>query len=254
MGELGVFMSIILSLAFLAQGSTSIVPEIKLETVPGKGYAFEIGDFDKDRTDTVMAVVDAEAKKQCEKFTVRYGRFSHNNRVEGNKTILTGYRQAFQCIDPSKDPYKPAPADWQPTVEDDEDVITFATRYLGVMARKDVKAGKAMVEPIFEMTDEEWFSMVKPLSVSKASAAQWRPELLGWANNPDGASHPGSYAVLKITGNMPDMALTCGYLMVYRHAPASYQVSQQSINLISNQSVANGEVSPSAFPKICELK
>lgn len=247
-------MSIILSLAFLAQGSTSIVPEIKLETVPGKGYAFEIGDFDKDRTDTVMAVVDGEAKKQCGNFAVRYGRFSHNNRIEGNRTILTQYRQAFQCIDPKTDPYKPAPADWQPTLEDEEDVITFATRYLAVMARKDVKAGMAMMEPVFEVTEEEWLSMLTPLSVNKANAAQWSPELIGWANNPEGASHPGSYAVLSIKGTMPDMALTCGYLMVYRHAPASYQVSQQSINLITNQSVANGEVSPSAFAKICELK
>ncbi len=219
-----------------------------------KGYVATIGDHDATQTPAVVERLKGMAKQRCGALTVRFGKFFYRNGFSPDgKPIVQEFKQNFACIDPATDPYKPVAADWKPAATDDADAKAFANRYLAAIDKGDAAAGMKMMEPIAEITRDEWMDTSTRLRTHSGAPGQgtWTVTLVGWGNNPDGAAHPGAYTLYRVTGTYPKLAAYCGSLLLYRAGPGSYFVSQQQLKVIPQSFVDNGTVAAADVPGLC---
>ena len=117
-------------------------PAIKIEAVPGKGYAAVVDTFPIAQLTAVSDRISALAKQRCGRLSARMGRYKYFTSTDNQgRAALTQYRQSFSCYDPATDPYERAPADWKPSAQDQADLTAFAQRYMGLLDRADYVAG-----------------------------------------------------------------------------------------------------------------
>lgn len=228
-------------------------PTIRIESVAGKGYAALVSPFPVDQIQPVSDRIVAMAKQRCGKLTARFGRFKYFTGP-GPKGVAEyqNYRQSFTCFDPATDPYKPAPTGWKPAEQDDRDLMEFAKRYMRAIDEGDYVTGMPMMEPIIEIEKDEWLDVPSKLDQFGGGGGKWTLSIVGWVNNPEGASHPGSYALVKIDGSYPKLAVYCGNLLIYRQRAGSYLVSQQNLRVIPQQWIDSGEMTRSQALATCE--
>ncbi|MFL9842649.1 hypothetical protein ABS767_16885 [Sphingomonas sp. ST-64] len=229
------------------------LPAIKIEPVPGKGYAAVVETFPVTQLTSISDRISALAKQRCGRLSARMGRYKYFNSTDAQgRAALTQYRQSFTCYDPATDPYERAPADWKPSAQDQADLTAFAQRYMALLDRSDYLAGMPMMEPILEIEKDEWLSVPNMLKQHSGGKGSWTLQTLGWANNPDGASHPGRYAFVKVTGSYPKIAAYCGTLVIYRQRPGSYLVTQQNLSVIPESWITTGRTTRAEAAKSCE--
>lgn len=228
-------------------------PAIRIESVPGKGYAAVVSAFPVEQVQPVSNRIAAMARQRCGKLTTRFGRFKYFTGPGAKGAAeYQNYRQSFSCIDPATDPYKPAPADWKPAAQDEKDLMEFAKRYMRAVDEADYVAGMPMMEPVIEIEKDEWMDVPSKLDQFGGGGGKWTLTITGWVNNPDGASHPGSYALVTINGTYPKLAVYCGNLFIYRQRAGSYLVSQQNLRVIPQQWIDSGQMTKSQALKTCE--
>lgn len=228
-------------------------PAIKIETVPGKGYAAVVETFPVAQLTSVSDRISALAKQRCGRLTARMGRYKYFTSTDARgRAALTSYRASFTCYDPATDPYERAPADWKPSAQDQADLTAFAQRYMGLLDRADYLAGMPMMEPILEIEKDEWLSVPNMLKAHAGGKGRWTLQTLGWVNNPEGASHPGRYAFVKVTGSYPKIAAYCGTLVIYRQRPGSYLITQQNLGVIPESWITSGRTTRAEALKTCD--
>lgn len=228
-------------------------PAIKIETVPGKGYAAVVETFPVAQLTSVSDRISLLAKQRCGRLSARMGRYKYFTSTDAQgRAALTQYRASFSCYDPATDPYERAPADWKPSAQDQADLTAFAERYMGLLDRADYVAGMPMMEPILEIEKDEWLSVPNMLKEHAGGKGRWTLETLGWVNNPEGASHPGRYAFVKVTAAYPKIAAYCGTLVVYRQRPGSYLITQQNLGVIPESWITSGRTTRAEALKTCE--
>jgi hypothetical protein len=228
-------------------------PAIKIETVPGKGYAAVVDTFPVTQLSSVSDRVSALAKQRCGQLSARMGRYKYFTSTDAQgRAALTQYRASFTCYDPATDPYERAPADWKPSAQDQADLTAFAQRYMGLLDRGDYLAGMPMMEPILEIEKDEWLSVPSMLKQHSGGQGRWTLQTLGWVNNPEGASHPGRYAFVKVTGSYPKIAAYCGTLVIYRQRPGSYLITQQNLSVIPESWITSGRTTRAEALKACD--
>jgi hypothetical protein len=240
--------------AVIAMGIAAAVqslPEVTVKQVPGKGYQLTAPRFPADQGDALIAKMQTVAAQRCGKLTIRWGKFSYKTEYGDGKDpareMRTEYSQSFSCIDPATDPYKPVPADWKASAQDDADVTAFVNRYLTAYEAADVAKGLPMMEPLLELDKAGWLAQPAAIKAVRGSGSR---TIRGpfWQNNPDGASHPGAYAVFAFLGNYSGLAAHCGILVIYRAGLGKYQVSQQSIQAMAR----SDNPDPAAVQRACE--
>ena len=228
-------------------------PAIKVEVVPGKGYAAVVETFPVTQLTSVSDRISALAKQRCGRLTARMGRYKYFTSTDARgRAALTQYRQSFSCYDPATDPYERAPADWKPNAQDQADLTAFAQRYMTLLDRSDYIAGMPMMEPILEIEKDEWLSVPNMLKEHSGGKGTWTLQTLGWVNNPDGASHPGRYAFVKVTATYPKIAAYCGTLVIYRQRPGSYLITQQNLGVIPESWITSGRTTRAEALKTCD--
>jgi len=227
-------------------------PEIEIETVPGKGYAAVVAPFPVAQLSSVSNRIAVLAKQRCGRLSARMGRYKYFTSTDAQgRAALTQYRQSFSCYDPATDPYERAPADWKPSAQDQADLTAFAQRYMRLIDRGDYLAGMPMMEPILEIEKDEWLSVPTMLKQHSGGQGRWTLQTLGWINNPAGASHPGRYAYITVTGSYPRIAAYCGMLVIYRQRPGSYLVTQQNLSVIPESWITGGRTTRAEALKTC---
>jgi hypothetical protein len=227
-------------------------PAIKIETVPGKGYAAVVATFPVTQLSSVSDRISALAKQRCGRLSARMGRYKYFTSTDAQgRAALVQYRQSFTCYDPATDPYERAPADWKPSAQDQADLTAFAQRYMGLLDRADYIAGMPMMEPILEIEKDEWLSVPNMLKQHSGGQGRWTLQTLGWVNNPEGAAHPGRYAFVKVTATYPKIAAYCGTLVIYRQRPGSYLITQQNLSVIPESWIASGRTTRAEALKTC---
>ncbi len=227
-------------------------PAIKIEAVPGKGYAAMVDTFPVAQLTSVSDRISALAKQRCGRLSARMGRYKYFTSTDAQgRAALTQYRQSFSCYDPATDPYERAPADWKPSAQDQADLTAFAQRYMRLLDRGDYLAGMPMMEPILEIEQDEWLSVPNMLKQHSGGQGRWTLQTLGWVNNPEGASHPGRYAFVKVTGSYPKIAAYCGTLVIYRQRPGSYLITQQNLSVIPESWITGGRTTRAEALKTC---
>lgn len=226
---------------------------IEIQTVPGKGYAAVVRPFLVSDLETVNDQISNMASARCGRLSPRMGRYKYFTSSDAKgRAILTDYRQSFTCYDPATDPYKRAPADWKPGAQDQADLTAFAQRYLRALDQSDHLAGMAMMEPVLEIEKDEWLSVPNMLKTNKSGPGRWTLKTLGWVNNPEGASHPGTYGFVEVTGSYPRIARYCGTLVIYRQRPGSYLITQQNLSVIPQSWIDSGKITPAEAAKSCQ--
>ena len=123
-------MATIFVAALLAAASGS--PDIKIEVVPGRGYAATVTFIDANEFTPVIDRIKLLAAEKCGKQSVRFGRYFFDNQIDVARgvTVIKDFRQSFSCFDPATDPYKPVPADWKASTADVAAATQFVTRFL----------------------------------------------------------------------------------------------------------------------------
>jgi hypothetical protein len=228
------------------------LPVIKIETVPGKGYAAIVETFPVAQLTPVSNRISALAKQRCGRLSARMGRYKYFTSTDARgRAALTNYRASFTCYDPATDPYQRAPADWKPSAQDQADLTAFAQRYMGLLDRSDYLAGMPMMESILEIEKDEWLSVPNMLKQHSGGQGRWTLQTLGWVNNPEGAAHPGRYAFVKVTATYPKIAAYCGTLVIYRQRPGSYLITQQNLSVIPESWIASGRTTRAEALKTC---
>lgn len=239
--------------AIVAVPPPAALPAIKIEAVPGKGYAAVVETFPVAQLASVNDRIGALAKQRCGRLSSRMGRYKYFTGTDPQgRAALTQYRASFTCYDPATDPYERAPADWKPSAQDQADLTAFADRYMGLLDRSDYLAGMPMMAPMLEIEKDEWLSVPDMLKQNAGGKGRWTLQTLGWVNNPEGASHPGRYAFVKVTGIYPRIAAYCGTLVIYRQRPGSYQITQQNLGVVPESWISSGRTTRAEALKICE--
>jgi hypothetical protein len=123
---------------------------------------------------------------------------------------------------------------------------------MGLLDRSDYLAGIPMMEPILEIEKDEWLSVPNMLMQHSGGKGRWTLQTLGWVNNPEGASHPGRYAFVKVTGSYPKIAAYCGTLVIYRQRPGSYLITQQNLSVIPESWITSGRTTRAEALKTCD--
>ena len=244
-------MATIFVAALLA--ATSAAPEIKIEAVPGRGYAAKVPVIDENQYTPVIERIKLMAAERCGKQSVRYGRFFFDNEidVERGVTIIKDFRQAFSCFDPATDPYKPVPADWKASAADTAAVTQCVTRFLDNLDAGNGRALAAMMDPQLEATTEEMNRFSREAKAHQVGSGSFTARLDGWMNNPPDASYPGAYALFAVISSHPGIAGTCGGLLVYRVSESKYQIAQYDVRYVSQKLIDEEGMSDEELDRLC---
>ena len=244
-------MSAIFVAALLAAAQGA--PEIKIETVPGRGYAATVPVIDENQYTPVIERIKLMAAERCGQQSVRYGRFYFDNEidVERGVTIIKDFRQAFSCFDPATDPYKPVPADWKASAADTAAVTQYVTRFLDNLDAGNGRALAAMMDPQLEATTEEMTRFSREAKMHQTGSGSFTARLDGWMNNPPDASYPGAYALFAVISSHPGIAGTCGGLLVYRVSESKYQIAQYDVRYVSQKLIDEEGMSDEELDRLC---
>ena len=244
-------MSAIFVAALLAAAQGA--PEIKIEAVPGRGYAATVPVIDENQYTPVIERIKLMAAERCGRQSVRYGRFYFDNEidVERGVTIIKDFRQAFSCFDPATDPYKPVPADWKASAADTAAVTQYVTRFLDNLDAGNGRALAAMMDPQLEATTEEMTRFSREAKMHQTGSGSFTARLDGWMNNPPDASYPGAYALFAVISSHPGIAGTCGGLLVYRVSESKYQIAQYDVRYVSQKLIDEEGMSDEELDRLC---
>lgn len=244
-------MSAIFVAALLAAAQGA--PEIKIEAVPGRGYAATVPVIDENQYTPVIERIKLMAAERCGQQSVRYGRFYFDNEidVERGVTIIKDFRQAFSCFDPATDPYKPVPADWKASAADTAAVTQYVTRFLDNLDAGNGRALAAMMDPQLEATTEEMTRFSREAKMHQTGSGSFTARLDGWMNNPPDASYPGAYALFAVISSHPGIAGTCGGLLVYRVSESKYQIAQYDVRYVSQKLIDEEGMSDEELDRLC---
>lgn len=210
-------------LASAASPAVTIVPK-------GSGYLATAAPFAATDSITVDAEMDRRASELCTGRMVRWGKFGSNATISKNAVEVpkvTGYFKEFSCVIEQPRNGVAAPADWQPSPADDADVRSFFGRYYAKRDSGDFAAALAMFDPAQDLSLEA--DQQREFN-AKLGSGRRRITNVTWYVNPEGAKQPGVYAALDFVGDYPSMHFYCGYLVLYRLAPGSYEITREEQN------------------------
>ncbi len=244
-------MAMFLLAAMLAAASET--PEIKIEAVPGRGYAATTPLIDENQYTPVVERIKLLAAEKCGRQRVRFGRFFFNNQIDIDRgvTVIKDFRQSFSCFDPATDPYKPVPADWKASAAEVAAATDYVTRFLNYLDAGNGRALAAMMDPQLEATTEEMNRFSQEAKMHQTGPGKFTPRLDGWLNNPPDASYPGAYAFFAVLSSHPGIAGTCGGILLYRLSDGKYQVSQYDVRYVSQKLIDDEGMSDEELNRLC---
>lgn len=244
-------MATIFVAALLAAASGS--PDIKIEVVPGRGYAATVTFIDANEFTPVIDRIKLLAAEKCGKQSVRFGRYFFDNQIDVARgvTVIKDFRQSFSCFDPATDPYKPVPADWKASAADVAAATQFVARFLTYLDAGNGRALAALMDPQLEATTEEMNRFSGEAKMHQTGTGSFTARLDAWLNNPPDASYPGAYAFFSVLSSHPGIAGTCGGILVYRVAEGKYQISQYDVRYVSQKLIDEEGMSDEELDRLC---
>ena len=234
--------------------SSQPLPPIRVEAVPDKGFAATVVKIDANQYDAVVDRIKILAAQRCGTKKVRFGRYFLDNRVDVDRgvTVIENFRNTFKCYDPATDPYKPVPADWQPSPAETSAATRFAQRFVDNLDAGNAAVLSKMLDPALELTPTEMKRFLDEAKVYQTGPGEFNPRLDGWLNNPEGASYPGAYAYFAVLSTHPGIIRTCGGILLYRLREGEYQVSQYDVRYISQSLVDEEGFSDQELDRLCK--
>ncbi len=228
-------------------------PEIKIEAVPGRGYAATVPLIDENQYTPVIERIKLMAAERCGGQSVRFGRFFFDNEIDVDRgvTIIKGFRQAFSCFDPATDPYKPVPADWKASAAETAGATQYMTRFLDNLDAGNGRALAAMMDPQLEATTDEMTRFSREAKMHQTGSGRFTARLDGWLNNPPDAAYPGAYALFAVISSHPGIAGTCGGVLLYRVNDGKYRIAQYDVRYVSQKLIDEEGMSDEELDRLC---
>ena len=245
-------MTAIILAALMA--SAQPLPPIKVEAVPGKGFAATVATIDADQYDPVVDRIKILAEQRCGAKKVRFGRYFFDNQidVERGVTVIKDFRQAFSCFDPATDPYKPVPADWKPSAAETTAATRFAQRFVDNLDAGNTVLLAKMMDPALETNPTEMKRFSDEAKMYQTGPGEFTLRLDGWMTNPPDAIYPGAYAYFAVLSSHPGIAGTCGGILLYRLRDGEYQISQYDVRYISQRLIDEEGFSDEELDRLCK--
>lgn len=219
-------------IAFVAAQVMAALPEIAIRPL-GNGYRAEAATFDFWQSTAVFTEIERRAAELCRDKEVKWGNFASVTELGMDPGAappkISGYFQEFSCSTRAKRIYEPAPPDWKPSASDEADVRRYFETYYKRRDRGDFQAAFAMFKPDVLGDASGWAEQMRT-SNTKLGAGKRRVTGVTWYVNPQGADHPGVYAAVDFVGEFPSMHVYCGYLVLYRIGPGSYEITREEQN------------------------
>lgn len=241
---------------FLAALMASVqpLPPIKVEAVPGKGFAATVAKIDADQYDPVVDRIKILAEQRCGTKKARFGRYFFENKVDTARgvTVIENFRQAFSCYDPATDPYKPVPADWKASAAETTAATRFAQRFVDNLDAGNSTLLATMMDPALETTPTEMKRFSDEAKMYQTGPGEFTLRLDGWLNNPPDAIYPGAYAYFAVLSSHPGIVGTCGGILLYRLRDGVYQISQYDVRYVSQRLVDEEGYSDEQLNRLCQ--
>ncbi len=213
-------------LATLLLASAGANPSVTV-TAKGTGYIATVDAFDVADEALVVAEIDRRATQLCAGKAVRWGKFGSvaklvRKRPEASQ--MAGYYKQFECIAEVPRAFAAAPADWQPSAEDQAEARAFFERYYAKRDGGDFAAAAAMFSPSQGITRADLEARHRS---DKLGPGKRRMTKVTWYINPEGADRQGVFTALDYVGDYQSLHLYCGYLVLYRIGQGAYEIVRE---------------------------
>lgn len=220
------------SALFLIAAVSSGPPAVTIAPT-ANGFIAEVPTFDGRYQDQIDAEIDKRAAEICKGKTVRWGEFRSDIRIgkptDPEPPRVSGFSRAFSCTTPIDRNFAAAPADWKPTPADEADVRRVFQTYYARRDAGDFRAARAMFSPETVAGDSSWPKQMAEFNEQVGTGTR-RIARLTWYVNPDSAPHPGVYVAVDFVGAFPRTHFYCGYVVLFRAAPGTYEITREEQN------------------------
>lgn len=197
------------------------------------GYRAEATEFDPTQEAYVLAEIDRRAAKLCSERQVDWGKFGSVARIENDAAKgppkVTGFFKEFRCVIAKEPVVASISSDWKASEDDDADVRRFLAIYYGKRDAGDFDGASAM-----------FAADARPEKSTQDGLREFNRKLgsgsrlitgVTWYVNPASAPRLGAYAALDFKGEFTGVHFYCGYLVLYRLGPGSYEIVREEQNL-----------------------
>jgi len=216
--------------------AASALPTITVTPGP-RGFVARVADFDARQEDAVYAEISRRALELCKDSEVRWGEFSSaaalGKQPGAEPVIVRGYTREFACVIPQTAVYPPAPPDWKATAEDLTDVQRIFRAYYDRRDGGDFVSALKLFAPDLIGDATNWSKEMRDFN-AKLGPGKRRVTGITWYVNPDSAPHPGVYVAIDFVGDFPSQYFYCGYLVLFRRGPGSYEITREEQNQFSH--------------------
>lgn len=178
----------------------------------------------------VETEVGRRAIELCAGKNVRWGKFGSTAKIDHKSeeaSKVEDYYREFSCVTPDPRVHSAAPDDWKATPADEEAARAAFHLYYSRRDSGDFLGAAAMFDPAQGLT----LSAAEQRAFNKRLGSGRREVIrTTWYVNPDGAAHPGVFVALDFIGRYRSMHFYCGYLVLYRLGPGSYEIVREEQN------------------------
>jgi hypothetical protein len=223
-----------LIVALLSLQAVAGSPQITVKKIDGNSFRIEAAAFDVLQGPAIGAAIDERAAALCAGKQVRWEEFSSTMNLAktpgSTPSKIEGYFQEFSCVEAEQTSYSPAPVDWKASSVDEADVRRVFETYYAKRDQGDMAAALAMFAPGVRGDPIGATRQMREFN-QQLGAGKRRIVAVTWYINPDSAEHPGVYAAVDFVGDFASAYFYCGYLVLYRRGPASYEITREEQNI-----------------------
>ncbi|MBA3526493.1 MAG: hypothetical protein H0T82_06190 [Sphingomonas sp.] len=200
------------------------------------GYRAEAATFDVAQEQAIKAEIEQRAADLCQGKQIKWGKFGSLARIgkdpaKGPPTI-SGYFNEFSCVAPQTRAFSPVPPTWTPAPTDETDARRTFETYYGWRDAGQFEAAAAMFQP--EARERPSFEEQRIFNRTLGlGSGKRRISGVTWYVDPPSAPHPGVYVALDFIGDYPALHVYCGYIVLYRNGPGSYEITREEQNMFA---------------------
>jgi hypothetical protein len=207
-------------------------PPVKVGPTAG-GYRAEVATFDISQEVYINAEIERRAAKLCGDKQIDWGKFGSEAKVEKDPAKappkISGLFKEFRCVIAKEPIVAGVSSDWKAGEADDADVRRLFASYYATRDAGDFGASSAMLSPDVRPNKSDY----EGLGDFNRALGTGSRRITGvtWYVNPASAPRLGAYAALDFVGQYTGAHLYCGYLMLYRQGPGTYEIIREEQNV-----------------------
>jgi len=198
-----------------------------------EGYRADVASFDVSHEAYVNAEIGRKAAALCADKRIEWGKFGSEAIVEKDPAKgsprISGFFKEFRCVIPKEPIVASISSDWKASEADDADVRRLFESYYAQRDAGNFDGSSAMLSPDVR-PDKSDYAGLSDFNRALETGSR-RITGVTWYVNPASAPRLGAYAALDFVGQYTGAHLYCGYLMLYRRGPGTYEIIREEQNV-----------------------